>query len=340
MKNKALIVIANEKVHEANNNFYCERHDEKSIPEGLSKYNETHYLVRNSNKKGTHKINIKNIIISKNFFSFLYAVIKTLKIPDPNYLLISITPLTFFSFIILFFFKKKTYVYLRSNGHEEYKYILGSWSVGIYHFMYKIVTACSKVIVCDHRLYDKNKSYLVLPSKLDNRWLSKNKPVLLNEIRFLYIGRINPEKGILKFIEMFKDLKLNAKLSIVSKSKIFNEKNNNIKFLGHGFDTETLINIYDNHNIIILPSFTEGHPQVVIEALSRKRPVIIFEEISHIIKDRKGIFISKRNTTDFSKIVVHIIKNYNDIQIEMKQNQLPTKDEFFHKINEILKSNH
>jgi len=336
MKQKTLIVIANEKVSESHGQYYCENHDEKSIPEGLSKYNQIRYLVRNSSKVGVHKINIKKIIISKNFFSFLSEIIKTLKISDTNYLLISITPLTFFSFIILFFFKKRTFVYLRSSGHEEYKYIFGSWAVCLYHFMYKIVTSGSKVIVCDYKLHDKNKSHLVLPSKLDSRWLGKQKPALLDEIRFLYVGRINPEKGILKFIEMFKELKLDAKLTVLSKNKVSSEKNKNIKFLGYGFNTESLINVYDDHNIMILPSYTEGHPQVVIEALARKRPVIIFEEISHIVKARKGIFISRRNMPDFSKTVGHIIKNYKNIQKEMEQNQLPTRDEFFLKISEIL----
>jgi len=336
MKKKTLIVIANEKVSESSDHYYCENHDEKSIPEGLDKYNQIRYLVRGTSKKGPHKINIKNIIISKNFFSFLYSVIKTLKISDTNYLLISITPLTFFSFIFLFFFKKKIFVYLRSSGHDEYKYILGSWAVFLYDFMYKIVTSGSTVIVCDYKLYDKNNSHLVLPSKLDGRWLGKQKPASLNEIRLLYVGRINPEKGILKFIEMFKELKLDAKLTVLSKNKVSSEKNKNIKFLGYGFNTESLINVYDDHNIMILPSYTEGHPQVVIEALSRKRPVIIFEEISHIVKARKGIFISRRNVPDFSKTVVHIIKNYKNIQKEMEQNQLPTRDEFFLKISEII----
>ena len=138
--------------------------------------------------------------------------------------------------------------------------------------------------------------------------------------------------------KMFKELKLDATLSIVSENKI-SELPKNIEFLGHGFDTETLINIYDDHNIMILPSFTEGHPQVVIESLSRRRPVIIFEEISHVVKNRKGIFISKRNKIDFSKTVEHIIKNYKKIQDEMDENKLPTKDEFFFKISEILKVN-
>ena len=88
MNQEKLIVIANEKVSESYGQYYCENHDEKSIPEGLSKYNQIRYLVRGTSKVGLHKINIKNIIISKNFFSFLCNVIKILKISDTNYFLI------------------------------------------------------------------------------------------------------------------------------------------------------------------------------------------------------------------------------------------------------------
>ena len=42
---------------------------------------------------------------------------------------------------------------------------------------------------------------------------------------------------------------------------------------------------------MILPSFTEAHPYVVDESLARKRPVIIFEDIAYIVKDKKGIFV-------------------------------------------------
>ena len=338
MDQRSLFVIANEKVFRDGEHFYCNRHDEKSIPEGLSKYNNAHYIVRNLKKKGKHKINIQNIQVSKNILSFFYTIFKTLKIKDTKYLLISINPLTFLSFIILFIFKKKIFVYLRSSGHEEYKYILGSWAVWIYDLMYRLVTSKSTVIVCDHRLYNK-KSYLVLPSKLDDRWLKRQKTASLSEIKFLYVGRINPEKGILNFIKMFKKLKINAKLSIVSETKNIQEANNNIFFLGHGFDTESLINIYDDHNIMILPSYTEGHPQVVIESLARRRPVIIFEEISHIIKNRKGIFVAKRQVDEFFTTVDYIKKNYEKIQKEMEENQLPTRNDFFLRISEILKIN-
>ncbi len=337
---KKLFLVANEKVFKKNKNFYCSNYDEKSIPEGLNKLFDLTYIVRNTKKFGASKINLKKIIVSNNILAFFISIIKTLKHKDSNYLLVSISPITFLSFLILFFSRKKIFVYLRSSGHEEYKYIFGSWSTWIYNFMFKIVTKGSKVIVCDKRLYN-GKCFIVLPSKIDKKWLSSKKSPNLNKINYLYVGRINPEKGILNFINMFKKLNLNSNLSLVSeindKKKL--NKISNIKYLGHGFKTDKLIKIFDKNNIMILPSFTEGHPQVVIESLARNRPVIIFEDIKHIIKSRKGIFVAKRSVSDLKKTTLYIIKNYKKIQKQMELNKLPTRDVFFKSIASILNKN-
>ena len=70
--------------------------------------------------------------------------------------------------------------------------------------------------------------------------------------------------------------------------------NKKINFFGFEHNASELIKTYDNHNITILPSFTEAHPKVVDESLARARPVIIFEEITHVIQNRYGLFVSKR----------------------------------------------
>ena len=164
-----LIIINNEKVFKENNSFYCDNLDLKIIPEELNEYHKVQYIVRSSNKKGKQNIKLSNVKVASNIFKFIYFVFKTFKIPNDNYLLVCITPYTFLSFLILFLFKKRrVFVYLFSSGHEEYKHILGSWSVWIYHIMYKIVTSNSKVIVCHERLFDKKKSHLVDISRLDD----------------------------------------------------------------------------------------------------------------------------------------------------------------------------
>ena len=99
---------------------------------------------------------------------------------------------------------------------------------------------------------------------------------------------------------------------------------------------EKLIELYDNHNIFILPSFTEGHPMVLLESLARFRPVIIFEEISHVVGDKKGIFISKRNSVSLFEKIEYIRSNYSKIQEDMKNNNLPLKKDYLKEFQNLI----
>ena len=148
---------------------------------------------------------------------------------------------------------------------------------------------------------------------------------------------MSPEKGIFDFIKMFNKMKLEAEFSIVGNFKNHNISNKNIKLLGYVADPQSLINIYDKHNVTVLPSFTEATPYTVDESLSRKRPVIIFEDIDYIIRDKKGIFVSKRDLNSFSETTKYIMDNYKEIQKKMEKNVLPTKKNMIKQISDIIK---
>ena len=108
-QNKKLIIINKEKIFKKNNSFYCDNVDMKSIPEGLSENFKTLIIASKSNIKRFHKINLENIEIASNIFTFLFGIFKTFKDKEVNYLLISITPHTFFAYLLLFIFKKKDF---------------------------------------------------------------------------------------------------------------------------------------------------------------------------------------------------------------------------------------
>jgi glycosyltransferase involved in cell wall biosynthesis len=336
MGNNSLVIINNEKVSKDNNEFYCGNYNLKILPEGLNNYHKVEYIVRESSKKGKHKVNLQNIKIASNIIKFIYFVFATFKVKNSKYLIISITPYTFISFLFLFLFRKKVFLYLISSGHEEWKFILGSWSVWIYHIMYSIMTSNSNVIVLHDRLCRKKNCHVITSSTLDEKWLKNYKEVKLDKIRFLYIGRVNPEKGIYEFLKMFEKIKLDAEFSVVGNIKNLKTSNKNIKLVGYISDKQSLIDIYDGHNILILPSFTEGQPYVVDESLARKRPVIVFEDIAHIIKERKGIFVSKRTIDSFCETTKHVMKNYNKIQKSIEENKFPLKEDMLKQISNII----
>ena len=343
-----LVVLNNEKVSKNNNKFYCRNFNFKILPEGLNKFFNVQYIARKSKISEHHELNLSDVKVASSIFQFIYYVVSTFKNKNTKYFIITITPYTFLAFLFLALFRKKVFVYLISSGFEEWKYILGSWSTWIYHLMYSLVTSYSTVIALHERLYKKKDGYVIESSTLNKEWLQNYKKPKLDKIRLLNVARVNPEKGIFEFLEIFKKLEIDAEISIIGKIKNSILQNKfqsiignkpNILFPGYISDRKLLINAFDNHNILILPSYTEGQPYVVDESLARRRPVLIFEDIKHIVKGRKGIFISQRNIESITKTLNFIMQNYENIQKEIEQNKFPLEEDMFKQISEVIKTN-
>ena len=341
-KIKKLFIISNEKIHIEKNFFYCDNIDMKSIPEGFSRNLKVSVIAVRSNIIRFHKINLEQIEIASNIFTFLFNIFKSFKNKEVNYLLISITPYTFFAYLLLFIFRKKIFVYLRSNGYEEYKHIFGVFGSFLYHVMFTIISWKANFISCRPHLLNGKSGKIVSPSQLSNKWFHSHKKPNLNKIQLLYVGRIKVEKGIFSLLNIIQNLNMDIHLTIVSAGKNNNNHNleqKNVSVVDFENKDDSIIQLYDAHNIFILPSFTEGHPQVLDESLSRLRPVIIFEEISHVIGNRKGVFVSERNSTSLSKTISHIMNNYYSIEKKIINNTLPTKENFLKEISNTIKGN-
>jgi glycosyltransferase involved in cell wall biosynthesis len=336
---KDLFIIGNEKISISHNNFFSANIDFKTIIEGLKSNFNLIIFARKSFEKQNFFINYKNIILSNNIFSYLLKIIFNLsKKKESNYFIISITPYTFFTFIILFIFKKKIYVYLRSDGFKEYKAILGKRWVFLYKMMFLYIIKRSIIISCHKSLSRGMPYHYVRPSELDDVWFSNRKVILpKNNINFLYVGRIRVEKGIFYLLDIFFKIDSKFHLTIVGDKKIEGKKNLNVSFFYFFDNVNTLISQYDLCDIFVLPSYTEAHPKVIDEALSRLKPVIIFEDIKHVVENRSGVFVAKRELSDFLIKVKYIENNYKDIISDMKKNKLPNKKNFISNLVNIIK---
>ena len=326
---KKLFIFSNENIFIQEEKYFCDNIDLKSSPEGLNKKFEVNLFGRKSYKKRTHEIKLKKIKIFSNIFTYLSEVIKSTKVENTKYLIFSISPYTFLICLFLRLFGKTPIVYLRSDGYGEYNAILGSFGKLIYHLMFSLTSLISNLISCRNYILKGKKGKVISPSQLDSVWFKKPKIQEVKNFQLLYVGRIRVEKGIFSLARLIKN-KRDISLTIVGAEKNtsykINQSNINIQLTQS--NKARLIKYYDDHNIFILPSFTEGHPMVLLEALARRRPVIIFDDIEHIIGDKKGIFVAKRNFLNFFGILNYIKKNYKKIQKDMMKNKLPTNKEF------------
>ena len=333
---KNLVIINNEKCIKIDNNFFCENIEISSLSKSLSVFFNVCLFLRSAKFHPVHKIFLKQVYIYKNFFSFI--LLKKFLDKKTIFLIISITPFTFACYLFLIFFNKRIFLYLRSHGDQEFKYILGKYSVYIYKIILFIMSLRAKLICVNNKITNKKFS-LVYPSQLNNKWFLKRKFGMNNKkINLLYFGRIKKEKGIYSLMHMFKNININFNiiLNIVGAGDDVNMQLPNIKFKQPISKVSKIINLYDNIEILILPSFTEGHPQVMLEALARLKPVIIFDEIKYVKKNYYGVFISKRNSISLRKTILNIVDNYAHIQSKIKLNRLPTHSNFVKKLTRIL----
>ena len=202
--------------------------------------------------------------------------------------------------------------------------------------MFTFTSLISNFISCRNYILRKKKGKVISPSQLDSVWFRKPKRQEFKKFKLLYVGRIRVEKGIFSLASLIKN-KRDISLTIVGAEKNTSYKINhsNINIYLTQSNKLRLIKYYDDHDIFILPSFTEGHPMVLLEALARRRPVIVFSEIEHVVGEKKGIFVAKRNYLNFFGTLNHIKKNYKKIQKEIMKNKLPTNKEF---IEEFVKA--
>ena len=192
------------------------------------------------------------------------------------------------------------------------------------------------MISCRSHLLKSNNGTVVNPSQLNDKWFKDFKGINPNNLKLLYVGRLRIEKGIFSLINILE--KSEYKLTVITSEKDIKirETQENIKIICFENYNDSIIKFYDEHNIFILPSYTEAHPQVLDEALARGRPVIIFKEIEHVKRDREGIFVCERNIKSLRERINYINNNYENIQDKMKNNNLPTKNNFIKELRKIL----
>lgn len=150
---------------------------------------------------------------------------------------------------------------------------------------------------------------------------------IINHPVFLFVGRIIRDKGIFEYIESAKIVKSKypeAKIQIVgffdsNPSAIFQEEiqqdidDGTIEFLGRHADVTPYL---ENCSVFVLPSYHEGTPKSVLEAMAVGRPIITTDSPGckeTVIDGVNGFLVPVKNSKALAEKMIWTIENQSEL---------------------------
>lgn len=172
-----------------------------------------------------------------------------------------------------------------------------------------------------------------IPIGLDETWI-RTKP--LNESakrKFVFVGRYERRKGVEELSEVIKQLPNEAEFSfefigaIPENKKL---KSSNVQYHGSLSDVQTIKNILIEADVLVCPSYSEGMPTVILEAMASGLAIIASNvgAVSEQVDESNGILIAPGDKNDLKRAMTYFINQPNAELLLMKQ----------HSINKIKQS--
>ena len=226
--------------------------------------------------------------------------------------------------------------YLLSDAVKQLK-DFSSFDTGDVNKMEKSVfTYADKIIVTTNQMSERiNNSHLglkqkvkIIPNFVDQNIFS---PAFSKEKLFdiLFIGRLSEQKNINNLIEAVGNL--NLKILIIGTGPL---KPTLIKKIGildgrlewiDNIPNEEIPKYMNQSKIFVLPSFYEGHPKVLIEAMSCEMTVIVsnVQGNNDVVIDGENGFLCDTSSESIQKTIIKVLKmsakNLNMININARQ---------------------
>lgn len=169
------------------------------------------------------------------------------------------------------------------------------------------------------------------------RKIEESKP----EIRFLFVGWLEREKGIFELLEACAALAKDRKffLTIAGRGRVEVEAAEFVKT--HGLDGfvsfpgwiegAAIVDLYSKHDVFVLPSWTEGFPNSMIEAMACKLAVIVTDVgiIPDLVCDgEQALLIPAKNVEALKRAMLLMMDNPSEMKELAQRGHLMVLDRF------------
>ena len=134
-----------------------------------------------------------------------------------------------------------------------------------------------------------------------------------NKINLLFVGRLDRQKGLDLFLDVYEKMKLkNIHLYVIGRSVLDNNLPKNTEYVTYlgWVDSKNIDEYYQACDAVIMPSRWEGFGLVAVEAMKNSKPVLVSNRgaLPELVKENKNGYIFQLENIS---ILEMILKNLN-----------------------------
>lgn len=150
--------------------------------------------------------------------------------------------------------------------------------------------------IVERRIGVAAERIIEIPNGVDDAWLRDTLAPPTKDVRFLFIGRHERRKGLRELLLALDVLppegwSLNVVGPIPQHHRVTHPR---VRFTGPLADPQKIIDAYDAADCVICPSYAEGMPTVILEAMARGLATIATDvgAVAELVSDGCGILIA------------------------------------------------
>lgn len=215
----------------------------------------------------------------------------------------------------------------------------------------KVVSNCSYIIVLDAESAEILNNHLdittsIVPNPLSkdiqNKITEKSEFNNVEDKSIIFVGHITSSKGVYELVESYLLLDDENNLKFIGpyeedvKNDLINlagKKANRIKFLGVMNKSNVLLEM-KRATLLVLPSYTEGFPNVIIEAMAMQCPIVATRvgAVANMLNDGcsnpAGLVVEPKNVEALTEALDFMISNPDQAKIFAHNAYLKVKSEY------------
>jgi glycosyltransferase involved in cell wall biosynthesis len=226
-------------------------------------------------------------------------------------------------------FRKKIVLHIHGGGFPQSWNRAGDVKKRIIR---RILNACDAVIVLSRQGYcfftqeiGLSSAVMVLPNAIE--WRKENRKTSGEEVVFLYVGHLKPEKGLLDLLDAFRECRLllsgrNISLRLMGGGD--NEENERLikrEYVSAGMTGISFLGIrtgddkwneYASADVFLLPSHSEDMPISILEAMACGLPVIATSvgSIPEVIEDNvNGYLVAPHQPATLAAKMAQLVRD-------------------------------